>query len=176
MKKTLLILTFILLSILGFSQLDFYIGIDENKTDSMSRAWYPFHLVDSLRFENEKFLIAKSNIKPEKLISKVEKLSRDMAGLKPTSKERFNKFNSDEFKTYEDYLISHRKDSLMYDSVANQEHKYYNSLPMAVWIQNYSNDTIVFPTQDASLIAILEAKDKRNKWRPIEYWWYSLVW
>lgn len=42
-----------------------------------------------------------------------------------------------------------------------------------VWIINNTNDTIIFDMQDASYICVLQAKDKNQKWKPVEYWWPS---
>ncbi|QYS85953.1 hypothetical protein JJC03_12995 [Flavobacterium oreochromis] len=42
-----------------------------------------------------------------------------------------------------------------------------------VWIINNTNNSVSIPMQDYLFICVLEAKDKRGLWKPIEYWRFS---
>lgn len=44
------------------------------------------------------------------------------------------------------------------------------SRDLSLAITNNSDDEILFPIQNESLIAIIEAKDNQNNWKPIEFW------
>lgn len=174
MREILHILIFLTISLSGFSQNDFYCNRADTKIDSMDRAWYPFQIIDSIRFNNlAGFIIADPKTKPSDFISSEEKSYRRLSQEEPWSFDFFNDYKRTEFKSYEEYLIDHNKTSKFWDSLAIAENQYSNSMDIAVWIQNNSNDTILFPNQDGSLIGLIEAVDKDDKWKPIEYWWFS---
>ncbi|WP_133464528.1 hypothetical protein [Sunxiuqinia elliptica] len=140
----------------------------------MKRAWYPFQVVDSIRFqENNNFIIANINNKPIDFVSSEEQAYRRLASEEPWSESFFNEYKRTEYKDYQAYLSDFRKTSQEWDSLALNENKIANSMDMAVWIQNQTNDTIFFPNQDGSLIAIIESKNKKGNWKPIQYWWFS---
>jgi len=134
----------------------------------MQRAWYPYQIIDSILFQKTTdFIIANTENKPTNFISSEEKVYRRLATRNVFDEDFFNEIkdpNSNE--TYES--------SLQYwDSLADNEHIIANGMNMAVWIQNSSNDTILLPEQDGSLIGILEAMDTNNDWKAVEYWWFS---
>lgn len=174
MRDILHILTFLIISFSGFAQTDFYCNRTDSKIDSMDRAWYPFQVVDSIRFNNlTGFIIADPNNKLIDFISSEEKSYRKLAQDESWSEDFFNDYKRTEFKSYDDYLIDYKKTSKHWDSLATAENQFANSMNMAIWIQNNSNDTILFPNQDGSLIGLIEAIDKRGDWRPIQFWWFS---
>ncbi len=174
MKEILYIFIFLTISLSGFAQTDFNCNRADSHIDSMGRAWYPFQVVDSIRFKNlNGFVIAVPNNKPTNFISSEEKSYRRLSQDKPWSEDFFNDYKRTEFKSYEDYLIDHEKTSKYWDSLAIAENLFSNSMDMAIWILNNSNDTILFPNQDGSLIGLIEAIDKQGVWRPIQYWWFS---
>ena len=49
-------------------------------------------------------------------------------------------------------------------------HRETNSRSFIAGVTNHSNDTMSFPIQDESIIAILEAKDHNEEWKPIQFW------
>ena len=174
MRNLLYILTFFTICHSGFAQTDFHCRRADSKIDSMGRAWYPFEIVDTIRFNNSTgFIIADPNNKPIDFISSKEESYRRLSQDEPWSEDFFNDYKRTEFKSYEDYLIDHKNTSKSWDSLATAENQYANSMDMAVWIQNNSNDTILFPKQDGSLIGLIEAIDTRGDWKPIQYWWFS---
>lgn len=174
MKKFLHIFALILMSLNTYSQMNFFCDRSVECKDSMSRAWYPYQIVGHLKFSNEKkLIIAKNSCKPENFISSKEELYRRIASKKPSSESYILKYKKDEFETYEDYLIEYRNRKNEYDSLATAENKTANSMNMAVWVQNTTKDTILFPIQDGSLIAVLEGMNKSKQWKPVEYWWFS---
>ncbi len=156
---------------IGFSQMPFYCGRVEIKSDSMNRAWYPYQIIDSFKIDSEALIVANTKIKPIDFISSIESMYN--SPRPKYSKEFIENYETTEYKCYNEYLKSYRIDSLRDDSIAKREHIYANSLPMAIWIQNITKDTIIFPIQDGSLIAILEAQNKNKIWKPVQYWWYS---
>jgi hypothetical protein len=174
MRHLLHIIAFLTISISGIAQTDFYCNRAETKNDSMDRAWFPFQIVDSIRFKRlTGLIITDTNNKPIDFISSEEESYRQLAQDEPWSKVFYKKYKRTEFKSYKDYLIDHNKTSEFWDSLAIAENQFSNSMDMAVWIQNNSNDTILFPNQDGSLIGLIEAIDSRGEWRPIQYWWFS---
>ena len=174
MRDILHILIFLTISLSGFTQTDFNCNRADIKINSMDRAWYPFQIVDGIRFKDlPGFIIADTNNKPIDFISSEEESYRRLSLDEPWSEDYFNDYKRTEFKSYEDYLIDHKKTSEFWDSLAIAENQFSNSMDMAVWIQNNSNDTILFPNQDGSLIGLIEAIDRRGDWRPIQYWWFS---
>jgi hypothetical protein len=61
------------ISLSGFAQTDFYCNRADSKIGSMDRAWYPFQIVDSIRFNNlAGFIIADPSNKPIDFISSEE--------------------------------------------------------------------------------------------------------
>jgi hypothetical protein len=174
MKEIFYILFFLTISLSGFAQTDFNCNRADSQIDSMDRAWYPFQVVDSIRFNNlTSFIIADPNIKPIDFISSEEKSYRRLSQDESWSENFFNDYKRTEFKNYEDYLFDHKKTSKHWDSLAIAENHFSNSMDMAIWILNNSNDTILFPNQDGSLIGLIEAIDKHGDWKPIQYWWFS---
>jgi len=173
MKKIQLILLLAIISLTGYGQMNFYCDRNETKSDSMTRAWYPYQIVDSIVFDEKNLIIADINNKPTNFISSEEQIKRSLASVESHSKDFFEKYESDEFDSYEAYLKDLNEKSTFWDSLAVLEHQYSNSMDMAVWIQNQTNDTILFPIQDGSLIGVIEANDKNGNWKPIQYWWFS---
>ncbi len=174
MRDILHILTFLTISLSGLAQTDFYCNRVDTKIDSMERAWYPFQIVDSIRFIDQPvFIIADNNNKPTDFISSEENSYRRLSKDEPWSEDFYNDYKQTEFNSYEDYLIDKKQTSQYWDSLADAENRFSNSMDMAVWIQNNTNDTILFPNQDGSLIGLIEAIDNKGDWRPIQYWWFS---
>ncbi len=59
MRHLLYTITLLTIGISGIAQTDFYCNRADTKNDSMDRAWYPFQIVDSIRFKNlSGFIIA----------------------------------------------------------------------------------------------------------------------
>ncbi len=135
----------------------------------MNRAWYPYQIVDTILFpDNPNFIITDPINKPINFISSEESTYRSLAS-KGSWVDNF--FGNSEVAKELKKLPSNN--DYYWDSLADLEHKYSNEMDMALWIQNLSNDTLIFPIQDGSLIGILESQPKISNWVPIEYWWLS---
>jgi len=174
MRLASIILILLLIEVTAFTQLNFHCGRDVSENEYMKRAWFPYQLVDSLRFNKaSEFIIANLAIKPCKFISSEESCYRSLANDKLESKELYDEFNLDETVSYEEHCKRYYDSKRYWDSCVIAEHKYANAMDMAVWIQNTSSDTIIFPIQGGSLIGIIEALDKEKNWKPIKYWWFS---
>lgn len=135
--------------------------------DSMRRAWYPYQLVDSVIFKNHKrLIIADINNKPQNFISSEERTYNRLALDDVEGINSWDKFEVDSATVLPASYY-------YWDSIAKKEHEYANNMDMAIWLQNTSTDTILFPQQDGSLIGLIEAKNKEGSWKPVQYWWFS---
>lgn len=117
-----------------------------NAQSQMIEGDYPYQIVNSLVFEkgNNVFQI-KTDTKPNNFISTIEAHLRNGLKIKEIDKE---------------YFISR----------IEEVHASTNNRDFIAGISNYSSDSIFIPIQDGSLISILEAKDERGEWKPIQFW------
>ena len=155
-----------------FGQKTIYKFEKAEPTDSMESAWFPYQIVDSLFApESLELIIANPANKPINFVSSGDQLTLMRFENHPYSESLMQKMYPD--SNYQNYTAYVNEMKLHYDSVALTEHEYWNSKNMSVWIQNNSNDTVVFPIQDGSLIGILEAQNEKKIWKPVQFWWLS---
>lgn len=107
---------------------------------------YPFQIVDSLIFEEGLDLLEiKVDTKPKNFISTIEAHLRNGLEIEELDKKYFRKR-------------------------IKEVHSATNNRDFIAGISNYTTDTIFIPIQDGSLISIIEAKDERGEWKPIQFW------
>ncbi|WP_066630794.1 hypothetical protein [Labilibacter marinus] len=167
-RSIVIIMLFITLVVKGQS---FLIGHTEIVSDSINRAWYNFEIVDSIVYPDTYGFVVNPEIVPKNFISETEKKYLRYSKRNPYSKEFFGKYYPD--SSYLEYMTEFKEKIDYYKIEASRVHDYNNSLDRLILFQNTSTDTIKFPTQDGSLIGLLESKENREQWKPIEYWWYS---
>ncbi len=156
----------------SLSAQNFFIGHNEEISDSINRAWYPYEIIDSIVFPDRKeFIIIENNAELKELVSECEKGYILRSQEKPFDKKRFAVFYPD--SSYEKYYESYKYRINKYKKYAEESHVENNQFTRLIVIQNTSQDTILIPTQDKSLIGLIEAKTNKNIWAPIEFWWFS---
>jgi hypothetical protein len=142
-----------------------------------SRAWYDVSIIQDYpllkTLPKGISIIADTALKPVNFVSQHEEYFRIMVSgfytpHKPWKElqDSFKFFNTSNYDSTEKFVLDNLKD-------AEGIHMKNSSKDFTVWIVNNSKDTIKIPAQDGSIMAIKEAKDKKGKWRPIEYWAYS---
>ena len=133
-------------SIIGFLGILFFTSLMFNAQSQMIEGDYPYQIVDSLVFEKENNVFQiKTDTKPNNFISTVEVHLRNGLKIKEIDKK---------------YFINRIK----------EVHASTNNRDFIAGISNYSSDSIFIPIQDGSLISIIEAKDERGEWKPIQFW------
>lgn len=70
------------------------------------------------------------------------------------------------------YAIVTRKQKV-YSRRADSLHAVNNQGHALIWLVNNSAAPVVLGTQDGSVFCVLQALDRNQQWRPVQYWQYS---
>lgn len=134
---------------------------------SDDRRKFPYAIIDSLISKNKSLEINTSST-PENFISQTERwhitnMALELIETKPNiTIEDSTKIiiQLNEPNTEISYSINR----------INQIHKEMNSRRYYGSFSNITNDTILLPIQDESLIAVLEAINLQDEWQAIQFW------
>jgi hypothetical protein len=162
-----------------------FIGCNSHSNDhnnicnngEMKSAWYLLGMDTIIHeFENlpkDLIIIVDTNLKAKNFVSQLETYERnlskefDFIGFGYEYEEELNKLPlKEKQKRIEEHMLESRQKA---DSI----HKSNNQGQNQVWIINNSSDKIQIQMQDESIICILQALTKENKWAPIQYWNFS---
>ncbi len=141
--------------------------LNTNILCQMERAEYSFCIVDSVIYKENKLVVDENN-KPDNFISTQESWFISHIGLEII--DSAIEFELTDSSTVEVSLKTSNHEIESSIQQMNKIHKTTNSRAFVAGYTNNSNDTLSFPIQDASLIAIIEAKNNLGKWRPIQFW------
>ena len=133
----------------------------------MTEGSYPYAIIDSL-LSTKRVLEVDSSSKPKNFICMSERwhithMALELRETKPNI----------EIKDSTRITITIDKPNSEISHSIMRIKKIHNEMNSRAYYGSFSNvtlDTILLPIQDESLIAILEAKDLKNEWQPIQFW------
>ncbi len=144
-----------------------FLSITTLLTAQMSNGDYPYCIIDSVKFEVNKLKVDAYN-KPNNFVSSKE--SGYKTSIIWSIFDNVNQINISDSLMLNLTLNRRNEKTEWYISRMNEIHKETNERAYLAGYSNRSEDTIYFPVQDKSLVAIIEAIDADNNWNPIQFW------
>jgi hypothetical protein len=145
---------------------------------AMQRAWYEYDtemkppaITPGAGFT----VLADTSLKPTDFISIEERLLRNQSTISDTTISPHKAPWGSHWKglTLWQRHTKIAREQAFYARQADSLHTLNNQASYRVWLINNSADTIALATQDASLVCILQARNSRKQWQPIQFWHFS---
>ncbi len=133
----------------------------------MKRGEYPFRINENSVFNGTKLIVDTSS-KPQNFKSTMESWCMSRIGIEITKYGK--RAILEDSMTLKIHLPSNNEEIVWNVQRMKTIHEETNSRAFIAGFSNNTKDTISFPIQDESLIAIIEAKDKNGNWSPVQFW------